>query len=66
MSRCKACNKPLQDYELLSKNPRSGKHEEMCRACINLGYAYSPGPEISFMDVPLLDILPNGPKSFDD
>lgn len=66
MSRCKACNKVLQDYENLSKNPKSGQHEELCRICINAGYSLTVGPEVSIMDVPLLDSLPGGPKSYDD
>lgn len=65
--RCKACNKPLQDYEELSKNPTSGHHEEMCRSCINESYGNSFGPEVNIvMDVPLLDTLPNGPKSMEN
>jgi len=65
--RCKACNKELQDYEMMSKNPVSGEHEEMCRGCINESFGNSFGPQVQIpMDVPLLDILPNGPKSMDN
>lgn len=65
--RCKACNKTLQDYEIASKNATSGLHEEMCRGCINESYSNSFGPEVAVpMDVPLMDSLPNGPKSMDN
>jgi len=65
--RCKSCNKIMQDYEIMSKNPKSGIHEEMCRSCINLSYGNSPGPEVAIiMDVPLIDSLPHGPRSMDD
>lgn len=65
--RCKACNKPLQDYEAMSKNPNSGQHEELCRGCINESYGRTFGPEVKItMDVPLIDSLPNGPKSMDN
>ena len=65
--RCKACNKPLQDYEIMSKNTTSCKHEEMCRMCINESCGHVFGPEVKIvMDVPLLDCLPNGPKSMDN
>jgi len=65
--RCKACNKILQDYEIMSKNPKSGEHEEMCRSCINDSYANQFGPDVDMgMDVPLLDTLPNGPRCMDD
>lgn len=51
----------------MSKNPKSGKHEEMCRSCINLSYGHNPGPEVLItMDVPLMDSLPNGPRSMDN
>lgn len=64
--RCKACNNKLKDHEMMSKNPKSHQHEEMCRFCINASYAFSHGPQISSIQVPLLDILPNGPLIFDD
>jgi len=65
--RCKACNKPMQDYEIASKNPSSGRPEEMCRGCINDSYGHTYGPEVDIvMDVPLIDSLPNGPKSMDN
>ena len=65
--RCKSCNKIMQDYEIMSKNPTSGQHEEMCRGCINESYGHTHGPEVTIvMDVPLLDCLPNGPKSMDN
>ena len=64
--RCKCCNKPLQDYEMLSKNPKTGEHEDMCRICINLSRDTGTGPLVEFMDTPLLDSLPDGPKSYDN
>lgn len=65
--RCKACNKTLQDYEIMSKNAKSGAFEEMCRSCINESYGSQHGPEVAIMmDVPLLDTLPNGPRSMDN
>jgi len=67
--RCKACNNSMQDYEIASRNPISGEPEEMCRSCINLSSSYSDGlgPQVEIMmDVPLLDLLPNGPKSMDN
>ena len=65
--RCKACNKTMQDYEMMSKNTTSGQHEEMCRDCINASYGHTFGPEVNIlMDVPLLDSLPQGPKSMDN
>lgn len=64
--RCKACNKPLQDYEMMSKNPKSGEHEENCRTCINASFDYGTGPLVGFMDTPLLDNCPLGPGAYDD
>ena len=57
----------MQDYEIASKNPVSGLPEEMCRGCINDSYGHTYGPEVDIvMDVPLMDCLPNGPKSMDN
>lgn len=64
MSRCRACNTKLQDYEMLSKNPQTGKPEEMCRQCINEGSGYQEGLKLDCMDVPLIDGLDIGPKTF--
>jgi hypothetical protein len=52
---------------MMSKNTKSGQHEEMCRVCINESYGHQHGPEVNIqMDVPLLDSLPNGPMSMDN
>lgn len=51
----------------MSKNTNSGEHEEMCRSCINESYGHVFGPVVNVpMDVPLIDSLPNGPKSMDN
>lgn len=34
--RCRCCDKPLNEYEVLSKNPITGDFEDLCRGCINL------------------------------
>lgn len=64
--RCKACNSIMQDYENLSKNPRTGEHEELCRGCINLSNPFTFEPGISCIPTPLLDILPRGPGSYEN
>ena len=33
--RCKCCDKPLNEYELLAMNPYTKEPEDMCRKCLN-------------------------------
>ena len=66
MSRCIACDKMFQEYEMITKNRWTREYEDMCRSCINKAKPLVLYPEVSYMDTPLLDSLPEGPKSFDD
>ena len=64
--RCRACNRPFTDYENVSKNAKTGDYEDLCIGCRrSSGMGYSLDGEIPVsgsITVPLLDILPNGPR----